>query len=253
MQVDESRAVIEPRRGRHEETLPSSAIFVFTPGDVEIYLNLFPERPHLSHKIFLSNVYVGTYQGTRIAMAGPMLGAPQSVMVLEKLIALGVHSVLAVGWCGSLQSHVAIGDIVLPAGAISEEGTSRHYPTPGRLPGPSQEMLDPLRRRLLEGGLRVHEGLVWSTDAPFRETAGKILAYQRQGVLAVEMEASALFAVSCFRSVRTALAMVVSDDLSSLEWVHGFRKADFLLSREKVAAGVLDAVSAAGGGGQGRS
>ncbi len=86
---------------------------------------LLRKRPY---RIYLSEVFVGSHQGVPLALVGPMLGAPQAVLVLEKLIALGVTEVMAVGWCGSLQPDVKIGDLVLPTGAFSEEGTSPHLP-----------------------------------------------------------------------------------------------------------------------------
>lgn len=63
-----------------------------------------------------------------ITIAGPILGAPQAVLVLEKLIAHGSKTIVVFGWCGSLQSDLKIGDWVLPTSAHSEEGTSTHYP-----------------------------------------------------------------------------------------------------------------------------
>jgi purine-nucleoside phosphorylase len=73
---------------------------------------------------------------------------------------------------------------------------------------------------------------VWSTDAPFRETQAKVLGYQRQGALAVEMECSALFTVGAFRSAEVAALLVVSDDLSSLSWKPGFKDTRFARGRE---------------------
>jgi len=168
-----------------------------------------------------------------------MIGAPQAVLVLERLIALGVTDVLAIGWCGSLQPNVRIGDVVLPVSAVSEEGTSGHYPLDISQPGPSFDLLNPLERALEGRGLQVHKGGVWSTDAPFREMKSKVLKYQEEGLLAVDMETSALFTVSHFRSVRLAVAMVVSDELSTLKWHHGFMDVRFKESREWLAEEAL--------------
>ena len=90
--------------------------------------------------------YTGSYDGSHVALAGPMLGAPQTVLVLERMIALGARKFIALGWCGSLRSDVRIGDIVLPSGAISEEGTSAHYP--GVECAPSSELFNSLKSAL---------------------------------------------------------------------------------------------------------
>jgi purine-nucleoside phosphorylase len=92
-------------------------------------------------------------------------------------------------------------------------------------------------------GVTVHEGLVWSTDAPFRETVGKVVKYQKAGALAVDMEISALYTVAAFRSILVAAALVVSDDLSSLTWVHGFREPGFGRARAVMVESVMRAVS----------
>ena len=74
---------------------------------------------------FFWGVFLSLESGTTVA--GPYLGAPCAAMVLESLIAKGVSRVVVVGWCGGLADHLQVGDIVIPDGAISDEGTSRNY------------------------------------------------------------------------------------------------------------------------------
>jgi len=240
---DEGQAIIEPRKGKREEALPSRALLAFAPEDVELMRRHAPLlRPH-PQRIYLSHLYVGSYLDVPLVLAGPMLGAPQTILVLEKLIALGVTEIIAAGWCGSLQAQARIGDVILPTGAFSEEGTSGHYPLADPQPCPSQELFEALREAMAGRGVTVHEGMVWSTDAPYRETVGKVVKYRQSGALAVEMEVSALFTVAAFRKVRIAVALVVSDDLSSLAWVHGFRDPAFRRAREVMVASIMRAVS----------
>ena len=66
------------------------------------------------------------------------------------------------------------------------------------------------------------KGPLWTTDAPYRETPTKIKAYKELGVLAVEMEMSALITVSAFRHIQLAGLLVVSDELFDLKWNPGF-------------------------------
>ena len=236
-------AVIEPRRGKREEALPPLGILAFVPQDLDLLLGSLPGSPKRSHRIFLTDVFTCAYHDIPLAVAGPMLGAPQAVMVLEKLIALGVHTAVAIGWCGSLQSHVHIGDVVLPVGTLSEEGTSGHYPIPVP-PAPAFELLSLLRGECEKRRLRIHEGRVWTTDAPYRETVGKVLKYHQEGILAVDMESSALFTAAEFRGIRMAMALAVSDELAGLEWRHGFRNPRLQQAREKLVQVVLEAVCA---------
>jgi uridine phosphorylase len=245
MPVGENRAVIEPSKGRREENLPPRAILAFTPQDMELFLRQSPLLHKRAQKLYLSQVFTGPHQGVALTLVGPMIGAPQAVLVLERLIALGVTRVICLGWCGSLQAHVTIGDLVLPAGAFSDEGTSAHYPIDSPLPGPSQELFGLLKGVLSDESAVVHEGTVWSTDAPFRETVEKVMKYQHAGALAVDMETSALFTVAAFRKIQLAAALAVSDDLSTLKWVHGFREPRFLQARERLVESMLRTVASA--------
>lgn len=240
---DEDQAIIEPRKGRREEALPSRAILAFTPDDLELLRHHAPLLRPRPQRMYLSHLYVGSYLDVPLVLAGPMLGAPQTILVLEKLIALGVTEIIAAGWCGSLQAQARIGDLILPTGGFSEEGTSSHYPLADPQPGPSRELFEALREATAGLGVTVHEGMVWSTDAPYRETVGKVVKYRQAGALAVEMEVSALFTVAAFRKVRIAVALVVSDDLASLVWVHGFRDPSFRRAREVMAASVMRVAS----------
>ena len=90
----------------------------------------------------------GCWQDQSITLAGPAPGAPYAVMVLEKLIALGVQTVVALGWCGSLKPEVRIGDLIIPESAHSEEGTSGHYPLIEPEPQPAAGLCRIMRKLL---------------------------------------------------------------------------------------------------------
>jgi purine-nucleoside phosphorylase len=81
-------------------------------------------------------------------------------------------------------------------------------------------------------------GTVWTTDAPYRETPTKVKTYQDKGVLAVEMEMSALMTLAMYRAVRLSGLLVVSDELFDLKWHSGF-KSPQLKKTSRVAGEVL--------------
>ena len=141
---------------------------------------------------------------------------------MEKLIVLGAKRFWAIGWCGSLQRYLRIGDVVIPTSAVSEEGTSRHYPAGNGPVGTDPDMNKLLIQAARELPVQSLAGAVWSTDAPYRETPDKVRQYSEQGVLAVEMEMSALMQVALFRSVAVAGLLIVSDELFDLRWHTGF-------------------------------
>jgi uridine phosphorylase len=190
----------------------------------------------------------GRWEDQTITLMAPALGAPYAVMVLEKLIALGARMVLALGWCGSLQSHLTIGDLVLPTTSVSTEGTSRHYPLDGQSPDPDSGMVRIMRNLLESSDASWREGAVWSTDGFYRETVDLVRYFQGQGVLGVDMEVAALFTLGRFRRVPVAGLLVVSDELATLHWNPGYRSERFRRARDQAARLVLGAAAHWDGG-----
>jgi uridine phosphorylase len=232
--VNNPACLINPKKARSEPSIGPSALLIPLPGDLQRMGRLLSE----TRAPFFKNPFLRVYQDmegqSQVGLGGPAVGAPQAVMILEKLIVLGARRVLFFGWTGGLQADLSPGDIILPDQAISEEGTSRHYSDEPR-PRPAGPLLQELERLLEEEKLSYHKGPVWTTDAPYRETVEKVQSYQKLGVLGVEMETSALFTVGAFRGIEIAALLIVSDDLSDLTWRHGFREPRFLQARKKAA------------------
>ena len=212
--------IIRPRRGKKDPVLGPDAVLVMIPEDLNRLIN-----GRLSGRVSVFDMHFFrlylTEDGSGLSLSGPFLGAPHAVMAAEKVMALGAERLWIVGWCGSLRPDLAIGDIVVPADALSEEGTSPHYPIAGP-PRTDEELNARLEGALRERKCAFKKGTVWTTDAPYRETPGKVSAYAGRGVLAVEMEMSALMTVALFRGIRSAGLLVVSDELHELKWRPGF-------------------------------
>jgi len=154
------------------------------------------------------------------------MGAPMAVICLEKLIALGAKRIIVCGWCGSLLPDLGLGELVLPTWAISEEGTSAHYPLAGRSES-SPKLRKSLKDFFADKGQEPWEGPVWTTDALYRETREKVVRYGAEGILAVDMESSALMQVAAFRQVELAVVMMVSDLLWQEPWRPAFQSKEF--------------------------
>jgi purine-nucleoside phosphorylase len=155
------------------------------------------------------------------------------VMLLENLIAWGARQIIFIGWCGAVSDSVKIGDIILPTAGYIDEGTSKHYGAAGNSPYQANfPMLAKVRQVLVKNKCDFHEGAVWTTDAIYRETRAEVSAHQQQGILAVEMEISALYTAALFRRVDLAGILVVSDELSASHWRPGFKNARFVQNRK---------------------
>ena len=150
------------------------------------------------------------------------IGAPAATAVLEQLAALGTTAMVSFGTAGSLQRDLAPGDLVLCEAAVRDEGVSHHYLPPARLATAPAEMTAALGAALRQSGLAFRTGVSWTIDTPYRETVAEARHYQAEGVLCVEMEAAALFAVAEVRGLRLASAFVITDSLAELVWNPSF-------------------------------
>jgi len=216
----------------------------FTKPDYQALCRLIQAQGS-SPKAFGCAYRQGSWEGASFTVVAPALGAPLAVMVLEKLIALGARRVLALGWCGSLAPQVRIGHLILPEGAIPGDGTSPHYCREPGLLSPHPGLFDLLAERLREAGTPWHAGLVWSTDAFFRETKGLVRYCQSQGILGIELELAALFAVGSFRHIAVAGLLVVSDELFTIKWRPARGSEPFRRGRKTALRLVLNVAAAA--------
>jgi uridine phosphorylase len=166
------------------------------------------------------------------------IGAPAATAALEELAALGTSAVVSVGTAGSLQRDLKPGDLVLCEAAVRDEGVSHHYLPPGRLAAAPAGMTAALGAAMRQVGHRFRTGTSWTIDTPYRETLDEIRHYQAEGVLCVEMEAAALFAVAEIRGLQLASAFVISDSLAELTWSSHFGSPE-------VASGLIELYQAA--------
>ncbi|MBF0360775.1 MAG: nucleoside phosphorylase [Oligoflexia bacterium] len=172
------------------------------------------------------DLYFFSYKNVPMAVAsGFGIGAPAASVILEELTALGrgnIERIISVGTAGAIAEQVHVGDIVVIEKALREEGTSFHYLTNAQSKNqfsfPSQNLTKRMMATCEELKIPFHFGPGWTTDAPYRETINKIKRYQRKKILAVDMEASALFAVALYKKIEIATAFTISDSLSNLEW-----------------------------------
>jgi purine-nucleoside phosphorylase len=241
--MEEKGVLIEPRRVPGDPEIDSSLILALFEPYVEILRKeLKLKRSAFRRLRFPSVTYcTGTVKRKNISLWGTPLGAPQAVLVLERLISMGAREIVAFGCCGSLQPSLKVGHLVIPTEALSEEGTSAHYPLPqGAKTRANKRIVQLCREKCRETNLPFAAGKVWTTDALFRETRQKAKRYSQMGLLAVEMEMSALFTVAAYRKVHLGGLMVVSDELATLKWKTGFLNPLFWSASKKAAQAAIE-------------
>jgi uridine phosphorylase len=180
-------------------------------------------------------------EGGPVWVFHPPVGASMSAAALELLIASGVDRVIVCGGAGNLEAGHALGQVVVPTGAVRDEGTSFHYLPPSRTVDATPAAVDAIVAACEAAGVRHTTGLTWTTDGLFRETPAKVAARRAEGCLTVEMEAAAMFAVAHYRGITIGQILYAGDDLSGDEWDHrGWDKERSI--RERLFDLALDAV-----------
>ncbi|MEA3279243.1 MAG: nucleoside phosphorylase [Thermodesulfobacteriota bacterium] len=238
--MNEHDAILNPATGKRSLNLGSNAVMVSSESDLQILCGMMNLKKDSFKKLLMSSLYVGSGDKD-ITLTGPFIGAPYAVMLLETLIAWGARKILFLGWCGTISCDVKIGDIIIPDGAIVDEGTSKHYgKVDGSLVRPSGDISESIKEAVRKKGLSFHEGVIWSTDGIYRETREKVEHFQKKDALAVEMELSALFSVGRFREVEVGGILVVSDEISTFRHMAGFHEKVFRKSREAVCEVIAD-------------
>lgn len=220
--------IINPGREKDESPLPAAGLLLVNPAAAQAGFRLAKKRGGQQHFLFNSRLVLipENESSGPFFIAGPAVGAPMAVLTLEKLIALGAQRIIVYGWCGSLRDTVRIGDVLLPTWAISDEGTSAHYPVSSR-PESHADTRQLLSDLLTDRGLIVRSGPIWTTDAPYRESISQVNRLGGQGVLGVDMEYAALVTAAAFRKIELIAMLLVSDELWSGTWNPGFRTKGF--------------------------
>lgn len=159
------------------------------------------------------------HEGAEYGIVGGAVGAAFAVLVAEELFVSGCRLLVSVTSAGQIAPDREPPYFVLIERALRDEGTSYHYLPPSEYSDADRRLIDLVTPALSRVGIPVARGATWTTDAPFRETAEAIAACRERGILAVEMEAAALYAfaqargasVLCFAHVTNRMARLAGD------------------------------------------
>ena len=156
--------------------------------------------------------YTGTWEGKRVSVQGTGMGCPGATIVFEELIQLGCKRLMRVGTCGGLQPHHALGDVINAISAVPADQTAMHLVgNEPHCPTASWSIIHGAVHVAKQIGQEMHVGPIVSSDVFYNSDEGQYERWSKRGVLAVEMEASALFTIGAIRGVETGCLLTVSD------------------------------------------
>ncbi|NLG82270.1 MAG: purine-nucleoside phosphorylase [Bacilli bacterium] len=163
--------------------------------------------------------FTGTYNGKRISVMGTGMGMPSIGIYSYELINFyGVKNLIRVGSCGALQPELKLYDIVIGMSASTNSNYLHQYNLPGTFaPTASFSLLEKAVKVARDLGVRYHVGNILSSDTFYDDDKEAWKRWAKMGVLAVEMEAAALYANAARASVNALTILTVSDSLVTHE------------------------------------
>ncbi len=191
---------------------------ILLPGD--------PLRAKFIAETYLENViefnsvrnmlgYTGTYKGKRISVMGTGMGvASIGIYAYELIHFYGVKNLIRVGSCGAYDKNLKLFDIILGMGASTNSGFGHQYKLPGTFSAiASWDLLYKAKQVADANGTEVHVGNILSSDVFYNFYPEEFEKWAAMGVLAVEMEAYALYCTAAAAGVNALTILTVSDSL----------------------------------------
>ncbi len=212
------------REARRQKEIPDGQVprVCLLDPDGDIVRNLLAAdkaRPDVHWACYHTTLYDFEYAGMEFGIIGCAVGASFAVLLAEELFACGCELLISVTSSGQILPKAEPPFFVLIEKALRDEGTSYHYLPPSDYSHIDPALLALFADAFLNLPVPVYHGATWTTDAPFRETATAIEHAHSEGILAVEMEAAALYAfaqarrqpVVCFAHVTNQMGNIEGD------------------------------------------
>lgn len=189
--------------------------------------------------------FTGTWEGRPVSVQGTGMGCPGATIVFEELIQLGVRRLLRVGTCGGLQPDQALGDLIVALSAVPADATATHLVGgEPHCPTASWSLVHEAVHVAKTRGVPLRVGPIVSSDLFYNPDEGQYGRWSRRGILAVEMEAAALFTVGAMRGVETGCLLTVSDIVVEGEFVR-ISDEELRAAVDRMAAIALETATAA--------
>jgi uridine phosphorylase len=210
------------REARRQKGLPDAdvpAVCILDP-DGDIVRRLRKEgrsKPFEGWPCYHTQLDAFDLAGQVVGIVGCAVGAPFAVLIAEELFASGCCLLLSLSSAGQIAPAGPTPYFVIIDRALRDEGTSYHYAEPSDYAEADVELISIATDAVRSNGLRAIVGPTWTTDAPFRETSEAIEAAKRRGILAVEMEAAALYAFAKANQARVLCLAHVTNSMGQAE------------------------------------
>lgn len=222
---------------------------VLMPGDPlrsKFIAENFLENPVLVNNVRGVQGYTGTYKGVKVSVMASGMGMPAIGIYSHELFnVFGVENIIRVGSAGSIQENIHLYDLVLAQGACTDSAWANQFHLPGTFaPIASYELLSEAVKACEANGAKYHVGNVNSSDCFYGDHAGvpegldSVYGLKKMGVMAVEMEAAALYMNAARYGKRGLCICTISDHILTGEETTAEERQNSFITMMEVALDV---------------
>jgi len=232
------------REARRQKGLPNEnvpAVCILDPdGDIVRHLQATGQASRVeTWPCYHTDLFAFQLAGKTVGIIGCTVGAPFAVLVAEELFASGCELLINLTSAGQITPVGKLPYFVVIDRALRDEGTSYHYAPASEFSEADPQLVARAAAALKGEGVEVFTGSSWTTDAPFRETAQAIEAARSKSILAVEMEAAALYAFANARMRRVLCLAHVTNTMAVAEQDFEKGEADGTVAALRVLAALV--------------
>lgn len=185
-------------------------------------------------------MYTGFYDGLKVTTINGGRFSPDSAIITEICVAAKAKNIIRLGSCGALSPEIKIGDFIVVTGVLRGDGVTPSYVDNNFETKASEEITNSLVKSAQKLNARVHQGIVWTTDALLRETREAVEDKRQKGAIAVDMVCSSMLTIAQLNNIRAGAILAVSDNLITGEM--GFINPLYYMSEQKMIDITFDTV-----------
>jgi len=222
--------ICKRQKWNSEEVRISPTVLVATPFFLQVFKKIV--TCNKQEKTIIRNHHL--IPDVEASLVEARIGTPLMAMDVEIMIALGAQRFIYLAFAGSIHENIIPGDIIITQGALNETGIPSLYGWDDLLipsdPLITQKLVDMAQKI----NIPFRTGIHWCTDAPYRETWGKVKKFRREGALCVEMEGSGLFSVCNYYEKSAGAVYVITDVVGERGWEQSWHTRDVLRGCKEV-------------------
>lgn len=230
-----------PHIGAREGEIADRVIMAGDPLRAKFMAERFLENPVQYNAVRGMLGFTGTYKGKRVSVQGHGMGMPSiGIYSYELFNFYGVKRIIRTGSAGSINAGVKMGDVIIGMGSCTDSNYASQYGLPGTFaPIADFGLVRAAVEKAEELGVRYKVGNILASDFFYGDDADSWKQWQKMGVLAVEMEAAALY-MNAARCGGEALCIcTISDSLVTGEACSAEERQTSFTNMMDIAFGII--------------